>query len=135
VLSKVEPEYSEEARKAKWQSTVVLSVIVDEFGRPRDVKEALELAPFGITVFPIRPGVVRTKMVESVRTSVPIVQNFLDAGRDVPLEATANLVEYLAFGQGRFAQRTPVHGWRKLGRNAASSGRNPPRAVVFAALR
>ena len=38
VLSKVEPEYSEEARKAKWQGTVVLSVIVDEFGRPRDVK-------------------------------------------------------------------------------------------------
>jgi 3-oxoacyl-[acyl-carrier protein] reductase len=59
---------------------------------------ALELAPFGITVFPIRPGVVRTKMVESVRKSVPIVQNFLDAGRDVPPEATANLVEYLASG-------------------------------------
>jgi TonB family protein len=38
VLSKVEPEYSEEARKAKWQGSVVLSVIVDELGRPRDVK-------------------------------------------------------------------------------------------------
>ena len=38
VLSKVEPEYSEEARKAKWQGTVVLSVIVDELGRPRNVK-------------------------------------------------------------------------------------------------
>jgi protein TonB len=38
VLSKVEPEYSEEARKAKWQGTVVVSVIVDELGRPRNVR-------------------------------------------------------------------------------------------------
>jgi TonB family protein len=37
VLFKVEPEYSEEARKAKWQGTVVLSVIVDEMGRPSHV--------------------------------------------------------------------------------------------------
>jgi periplasmic protein TonB len=37
VLSKVEPEYSEEARKAKWQGTVVLAVIIDEFGHPRNV--------------------------------------------------------------------------------------------------
>jgi periplasmic protein TonB len=34
VLFQVEPEYSEEARKAKWQGTVLLSVIVDEMGRP-----------------------------------------------------------------------------------------------------
>jgi protein TonB len=38
VLSKVEPEYSEEARKAKWQGTVVLSLIVDEQGRPQNLK-------------------------------------------------------------------------------------------------
>ena len=38
VLSKVEPEYSDEARKAKWQGTVVVSVIVDELGRPRNVR-------------------------------------------------------------------------------------------------
>ncbi len=37
VLFKVEPEYSEEARKAKWQGTVVLTVIVDEMGRPNHV--------------------------------------------------------------------------------------------------
>jgi 3-oxoacyl-[acyl-carrier protein] reductase len=60
---------------------------------------ALDLAPHGIKVFPIRPGVVRTRMVESVRKSVPIVQNFLDEGRDVPPEATADLVEYLASGK------------------------------------
>jgi len=60
---------------------------------------AMELAPHGITVFPIRPGVVRTRMVESVRERVPVVQNFLDQGRDVPPEATADLVEYLASGK------------------------------------
>jgi periplasmic protein TonB len=38
VIMKVEPEYSEEARKAKFQGTVVLFVIVDEKGNPRDCK-------------------------------------------------------------------------------------------------
>ena len=38
VLSKVEPEYSEEARKAKWQGTVVLTLVVDEHGLPKDMK-------------------------------------------------------------------------------------------------
>ena len=38
VLFKVEPEYSEEARKAKFQGTVVLFVVVDEKGNPRDLK-------------------------------------------------------------------------------------------------
>jgi TonB family protein len=33
LLYKVEPEYSEEARKAKYQGVVVLSVIVDPAGR------------------------------------------------------------------------------------------------------
>jgi len=38
VLFKVEPEYSEEARKAKWQGTVVLSLVVDETGHPQSLK-------------------------------------------------------------------------------------------------
>jgi len=38
VLYKVEPEYSEEARKAKYQGTVVLYVEVDASGRPRNLK-------------------------------------------------------------------------------------------------
>jgi periplasmic protein TonB len=38
ILYKVEPEYSEEARKAKFQGTVLLFVIVDEHGNPRDIK-------------------------------------------------------------------------------------------------
>jgi periplasmic protein TonB len=33
-----DPEYSEEARKAKWQGTVVLWVIVGPDGRPRDIR-------------------------------------------------------------------------------------------------
>jgi protein TonB len=43
VLSKVEPEYSEEARKAKWQGTVVLQIVVDEHGLPRDLKVMRQL--------------------------------------------------------------------------------------------
>jgi protein TonB len=43
IIHKVEPEYSEEARKAKWQGTVQLSVVVDEFGHPRDIKVAQAL--------------------------------------------------------------------------------------------
>lgn len=35
---KPEPEYSEEARRAKFQGTVVLFVVVDESGNPRDLK-------------------------------------------------------------------------------------------------
>ncbi|MFB3779367.1 MAG: energy transducer TonB [Bryobacteraceae bacterium] len=37
-LYKVEPEYSEEARKAKFQGTVVLSIVVDERGLPVNFK-------------------------------------------------------------------------------------------------
>jgi TonB family protein len=33
-----DPEYSEEARKAKWQGTVVLWVIVGPDGKPRDIR-------------------------------------------------------------------------------------------------
>ncbi len=38
VIFKVEPEYSEEARKAKFQGTVLLSIVVDDKGQPRDIK-------------------------------------------------------------------------------------------------
>jgi periplasmic protein TonB len=38
VVFKVEPEYSEEARKAKFQGSVLLSIIVDASGKPRDVR-------------------------------------------------------------------------------------------------
>ena len=38
VLYKVDPEYSEEARKAKYSGTVLLSVIVDKEGHARDIR-------------------------------------------------------------------------------------------------
>ncbi len=38
ILFKVEPEYSEEARKAKFQGTVVLSIVIDEQGLPRSFR-------------------------------------------------------------------------------------------------
>lgn len=38
VLYKIEPEYSEEARKTKFQGTVLIFIVVDERGNPRDLK-------------------------------------------------------------------------------------------------
>jgi len=38
VISKVDPEYSEEARKAKYSGTVRLSVVVDATGHARDIR-------------------------------------------------------------------------------------------------
>lgn len=38
LISKVDPEYSEEARKAKFSGEVLLSIVVDEHGLPRDIK-------------------------------------------------------------------------------------------------
>jgi 3-oxoacyl-[acyl-carrier protein] reductase len=60
---------------------------------------AMELAPHGIRVFPVRPGIVRTRMVESVRKSIPLVQKVVDEGRDHPPEDTADLVEFIASGR------------------------------------
>ncbi len=38
VLSKVEPEYSEDARKAKYSGSVLLSLVIDANGMPKDIK-------------------------------------------------------------------------------------------------
>jgi TonB family protein len=38
LISKVEPEYSEEARKAKYSGVVHLSVVIDEHGIPTDIR-------------------------------------------------------------------------------------------------
>ena len=38
VVFQVEPEYSEDARKAKFQGTVVIALIVDEKGNPREIR-------------------------------------------------------------------------------------------------
>ena len=38
LISKREPAYSEEARKAKYQGTVVLWLVVDAAGRPQQIR-------------------------------------------------------------------------------------------------
>jgi TonB family protein len=38
-----EPEYSEEARKAKWQGSVTLQIVVDETGVPREMRVSKSL--------------------------------------------------------------------------------------------
>jgi TonB family protein len=43
AITKPEPEYSEEARKAKYQGEVWLSVVVDEKGIPQDIKVTRKL--------------------------------------------------------------------------------------------
>ena len=45
LVSKVEPEYSEEARKAKYSGSVLLQIVVDANGVPRDIKV---LRPLGL---------------------------------------------------------------------------------------
>jgi TonB family protein len=43
VLVKVDPEYSEEARKAKYSGSVLLDIIVDTEGKARDIRVAKSL--------------------------------------------------------------------------------------------
>ena len=38
VVFQVEPEYSEDARKAKFQGVVVIALVVDDKGNPRDIR-------------------------------------------------------------------------------------------------
>jgi len=38
AIFKPEPQYSEEARKAKWQGSVLISLVVDEEGKPVQIK-------------------------------------------------------------------------------------------------
>jgi NAD(P)-dependent dehydrogenase (short-subunit alcohol dehydrogenase family) len=59
---------------------------------------ALELKPHGISVFPIRPGMVRTAMLEEARQHLPFIQKSLDEGLDVTPDVVAGLVATLASG-------------------------------------
>jgi NAD(P)-dependent dehydrogenase (short-subunit alcohol dehydrogenase family) len=68
---------------------------------------ALEAKPFGVSVFAMAPGLVRTQMVEEARTRLPFIQQMLDDGLAVPADAPAALVAELASGRadglsGRF---------------------------------
>lgn len=59
---------------------------------------ALELAPHGVSVFPIRPGTVRTAMLEESLPRLPFLQQILDRGFDVTPEDVARMVLKLASG-------------------------------------
>jgi TonB family protein len=70
LLSKVEPEYSEEARKAKHQGMVVLYVEVDPAGRPHNIKVVRSLglgldekAMEAVSKWKFRPGLKDGKPV------------------------------------------------------------------------
>jgi TonB family protein len=75
VLFKVEPEYSEEARKAKFQGTVTLFVVVDEKGNPRDLKI---IRPLGLGL--------DQKAIEAVEKWK--FRPGMKDGRPVPVQAT-----------------------------------------------
>ena len=75
LIYKEEPEYSEEARKAKFQGTVVLYVVVDEKGMPRDLRvvRALglgldEKAIEAVQKWRFRPGYLNGKPVKVAAT-------------------------------------------------------------------
>jgi len=75
VLYKVDPEYSEEARKAKYSGTVVLQLIVDATGRARDIKVVRSLglgldekAIEAVNKWKFRPGVKNGQPVAVMAT-------------------------------------------------------------------
>jgi protein TonB len=75
VLSKVEPEYSEDARKAKWQGTVVLQIVVDEHGNPQQMQVTRALgmgldqkAMEAVSKWRFKPGLKDGKPVPVIAT-------------------------------------------------------------------
>ncbi len=80
VLAKYEPEYSEEARKAKFQGSVLLAIVVDEQGLPRDIRVVRPLglgldekAVEAVARWKFRPG---TKDGKAVAVHAVIEVNF-----------------------------------------------------------
>jgi TonB family protein len=78
LISKVEPEYSEEARKAKYSGVVRLSVIIDEHGIPTDIHVTGPLglgldekAVEAVQKWRFRPGLRNGKPVK-VRASIEV---------------------------------------------------------------
>jgi len=78
VITQVEPEYSEEARKAKYSGTVMLSIVVNADGRATDMKVVKSLgmgldekALEAVQKWRFRPGTNRGKAVP-VRAQVEV---------------------------------------------------------------
>lgn len=60
---------------------------------------ALDAAPHGVSVFALRPGLVRTAMAEVARQRLPYIQKMLDDGMAITPQVVANRVLYLASGK------------------------------------
>jgi NAD(P)-dependent dehydrogenase (short-subunit alcohol dehydrogenase family) len=60
---------------------------------------AMEARPHGVSVFAIRPGLVRTALVEGSIDRLPFIQKMFDDGLENPPEAAADLVLFLASGK------------------------------------
>jgi TonB family protein len=80
VITQVEPEYSEEARKAKYSGAVMLSIVVDTSGRAEDIKVVRSLgmgldekAVEAVQKWRFRPG---TNKGVAVRVRAQILVNF-----------------------------------------------------------
>ena len=80
LVTKVEPEYSEEARKAKYSGTVLLSIVVDANGMPRDIHVVRPLglgldekAIEAVSKWRFRPGM---KGGRAVATQAQVEVNF-----------------------------------------------------------
>ena len=78
VLIRVDPEYSEEARKAKYSGTVELAVIVDREGRARDIRVVKSLglgldekAVEAVAKWKFRPG-MRNGLPVNVRARIEV---------------------------------------------------------------
>lgn len=65
-----DPEYSEEARQAKYQGTVVLAIVVDSSGHPRDVRVARSLG-LGLDQKAVE-AVEKWKFTPGVKDGVPV---------------------------------------------------------------
>jgi TonB family protein len=70
-----EPEYSEEARKAKWQGAVTLQIVVDEMGVPKEIRVTKSLglgldqkAIEAVRKWRFRPGTKDGKAVPVIAT-------------------------------------------------------------------
>jgi protein TonB len=74
-IFKPEPEYSEEARKAKWQGSVTLQIVVDETGVPKEIRVSKSLglgldqkAIDAVTKWRFKPGMKGGKAVPVIAT-------------------------------------------------------------------
>ena len=75
VLSEVEPEYSEEARKAKWQGMVIVEAVIDEHGIPHQLRVTRSLglgldekAVEAVAKWRFKPGMKDGKPVPVIAT-------------------------------------------------------------------